>query len=139
MNHATHPVNSTYYILLSQTHASLLGCAARDARRLHLHVTPRAFLIKCAQGVLSEDDARPRALHRSRCSQACQPITATGVLLPLFVHYDSLEPITPSASASSPRRLTTRMKMLIANTHAGKTRINQVVKSLLTSSSNASA
>jgi hypothetical protein len=55
------------------------------------------------------------------------------------VYDDSLEPITPSASAISPRRLSTRMKTLITNTHAGKTRINQAVRSLLTSSSNATA
>src|SRR5438552_1883140 len=71
---------------------------------------------------------------------------AMGALMGHFAHFGfdlvhnvSLEPITPSASACSPRRLTIRMNMLITNTHAGKTRINQDVKSLLTSSSNATA
>jgi hypothetical protein len=78
-----------------------------------------------------------RTGKRNWCVQKERSFAYSG--LPDLIHDDSLEPIMPSASVRSPRRLSMRMNTLITNTHVGKTSINQDVMSVVTSSTNASA
>ena len=69
--------------------------------------------------------------------------TFTLICFVFFVLYaigdGAFAPTTPSAAARPPRKLTMRMNTLITNNHARKTRTNQSVRLLLTSSTNANA